>query len=71
MKRCFTAREALDLVVATNSEHPATCVSEDEELTSEDEVEFALESDSDSSCSSDDSTESEDTEDTALVFHSH
>lgn len=65
MKRRFTAREALDLVVATNSEHPGTCESEDEELTSEDEVEFALESDSDSSCSSDDSTESEDTEETA------
>jgi len=51
--------------VPTNSEHPDTHESKDEELTSEDEVEFALESDSDSSCCFDASTERENTEKTA------
>ncbi|ROL46206.1 hypothetical protein DPX16_19955 [Anabarilius grahami] len=58
MKRSYSTEEALKLVLPTEAEN--------EELSSEDDVEFELESDpSDSSCSSDESTESEHMEDTA------
>ncbi|ROL53910.1 hypothetical protein DPX16_19596 [Anabarilius grahami] len=79
MKRSYSAEEALKLVLPNEAEdeelssedeelssEDEELSSEDEELSSEDDVEFELESDpSDSSCSSDESTESEHMEDTA------
>ncbi|ROL42276.1 hypothetical protein DPX16_18198 [Anabarilius grahami] len=79
MKRSYSAEEALKLLLPTEAEdeelssedeelslEDEVLSSEDEELSSEDDVEFELESDpSDSSCSSDESTESEHMEDTA------
>lgn len=55
MKRRFTAEEALETVVLTDSAHSGAS----EELRSEDEVEFVLESDPS------DSTETDDTQQTA------
>lgn len=73
MKRHFTTEEGLELFAPTDSEHLGAYETDDEELSSEDEVKFALESDPSISSSSDDSTESEQTEETAhsLVFHLH